>query len=117
MNEPIRLQFEIVLTPDTIERLAKLINSPKSPEQQLRDGSRRAIHAGEDFPEDDAILLNKNDVAKLLKVSDRTVFRWQTEGDMPRPIKIGGLVRWGRDELNAWVHEGCPRASKWKWPK
>lgn len=111
MNEPIRLQFEIVLPSDTIERIAKLINSPKSPEQQ------RAIHAGEDLPEDDTILLNKNDVAKLLKVSDRTVYEWHTKGEMPKPIKIGGLVRWGRDEIKAWVHEGCPRASEWKWPK
>lgn len=117
MNEPIRLQFEIILTPDTIERITKLLTPPKSPEERRTESSRRPIYAGQKPLEDEALLMNTREVAKLLTVSERTVFAMQTSGEMPKPVRIGRAVRWGRDEIKAWVDEGCPPASEWKWPK
>ena len=29
-------------------------------------------------------------------------------GRMPRPVRLGGLVRWRRAELQAWIDAGCP---------
>ena len=117
MSESIRLQLEIVITPDTLEQLTQLISKPKSPEEKRLENSRRAIYAGEDPPEDEALLLNSREVAKLLTVCDKTVYRMQKSGEMPEPVKIGRAVRWGRTEIMAWVDAGCPPASEWKWPK
>lgn len=47
MSEPFRLQFEIVLTPETIKQIARLITPEKPPEQRRLESSRRAIYAGE----------------------------------------------------------------------
>jgi excisionase family DNA binding protein len=117
MNESIRLQFEVVLTPNTIERIAQLLTPPQSPEKKRLESSRRAIYAGEEPPEDESMLLDTKQVAKQLKVSDRTVFAMHTSGEMPKAVRIGRAVRWGRAEIKAWVDEGCPPASEWKWPK
>ena len=38
-------------------------------------------------------------------------------GRMPAPIRIGRAVRWGYDELRAWVAAGCPQKDLWKWPR
>lgn len=117
MNKPIRLQLEIVVPPEAIEQITDLITKPQTPEQKRLENSRRAIYAGEDPPEDEALLLNSREVAKLLTVSDRTVYAMQKSGEMPKPVRIGRAVRWGRAEIMAWVDEGCPPASEWKWPK
>lgn len=117
MSEPIRLQFEIVLTPETMKQIARLLTPEKPPEQRRLESSRRAIYAGETPPEDEALLMDTREVAKLLKVSDRTVFSMHTSGEMPKAVRIGRAVRWGRAEIKAWVDDGCPPASEWKWPR
>jgi hypothetical protein len=33
------------------------------------------------------------------EISGVTIFRWSATGVLPRPIKIGRLVRWWEDEL------------------
>ena len=40
--------------------------------------------------------------------STRHVYRLADAGRMPRPIKLGTLVRWRRAELEAWIGAGCP---------
>jgi len=54
-------------------------------------------------------LLGVRAVASLLGgCSVRHVFRLADAGRMPKPIKLGALVRWRRDELAAWLRAGCP---------
>lgn len=55
-----------------------------------------------------AELLDVKQTAKLLSASTRTVYRLADSGKMPRPIKLGALVRWRRDELCRWINNGCP---------
>lgn len=56
-----------------------------------------------------AELLSVRDVAALLGgCSTRHVYRMADAGRMPRPIKLGGLVRWRRAELMDWLAAGCP---------
>ncbi len=56
-----------------------------------------------------AELLSARDVAALLgRCSTRHLYRMVDAGRMPRPIKLGGLVRWRRDELLDWIAAGCP---------
>ena len=52
-------------------------------------------------------LLGVNDVAKLLDCSPRHVYRLADGGRMPKPLKLGALVRWRRAEIDAWVEGGC----------
>ena len=52
-------------------------------------------------------LLDVRDVAKLLKCSTRTVYRLSDGGILPRPRKLGALVRWSEIEIQAWVDSGC----------
>ncbi|MFC1805972.1 helix-turn-helix transcriptional regulator [Planctomycetota bacterium] len=50
--------------------------------------------AGRTKPEVEPLLLDVKTVAKLLSVSQRMVYRLKDAGRMPRPIKLGQLVRW-----------------------
>ena len=54
------------------------------------------------------LLLRVRDVAVMLGVSPRHVYRLSDAGRMPRPIKLGGAVRWDRDVIVAWIAAGCP---------
>lgn len=53
-------------------------------------------------------LLNASEVAALLGVSSRSVYRLSDAGKMPRPLKIGGSVRWDRRPVERWIADGCP---------
>lgn len=55
-----------------------------------------------------AELLDVQGVARLLHCSVRHVYRLADAGKMPRPVKLGALVRWRRAELHAWLDAGCP---------
>lgn len=56
-----------------------------------------------------AELLDARQVARLLNCSVRHVYRLSDAGRMPRPLKLGSLVRWRNSELADWVKAGCPR--------
>ena len=55
----------------------------------------------------DAVLLTVNEVAQLLNCSSRHVYRLSDAGKMPRPVKLGALVRWSRFAVEAWIADGC----------
>ena len=57
---------------------------------------------------DSPTLISVCDVAEMLQVSPRTVFRLADAGKIPRPLKIGKSVRWKRAELEQWIEAGCP---------
>jgi len=58
-------------------------------------------------------LLTTKQVAKLLGIGERTLWRWSHSGRAPSPIKFGGsrkaAVRYRRAELLDWIAAGCPR--------
>ena len=85
-------------------------------ERRLR-ASRNALFAGQKPPEDKGLLIDSRQAAKLLKVSERTLWRMWNEGKMPKPIRIGQAVRFSYEELQAWVNAGGPPQKEWKWPK
>lgn len=59
-------------------------------------------------PAEEVRLLDVNAVAQLLSCSARHVYRLADSGQMPRPRKLGALVRWDREELEKWLSDGCP---------
>jgi excisionase family DNA binding protein len=56
----------------------------------------------------DAALLDVRQVAARLGCSTRHVIRMADSGRMPRPLKLGALIRWRRDLLADWISNGCP---------
>lgn len=55
-----------------------------------------------------AELLDVRQVAAVVNASPRTVYRLADAGKMPRPVRLGSLVRWRADELRRWINDGCP---------
>ena len=53
-------------------------------------------------------LLTTAQAAQLATAGERTWWRWSRAGIAPAPLKIGGAVRYRRDELLAWIADGCP---------
>ncbi|MEX1027560.1 MAG: helix-turn-helix domain-containing protein [Candidatus Paceibacterota bacterium] len=71
------------------------MTTPHSIADSITDGRRRA-------------LLDVPAVAEFLLCSERHVRRMADAGRMPRPIKLGSLVRWNRATIEQWVADGCP---------
>lgn len=55
-----------------------------------------------------AQLIGPGEVAELLGCSTRHVYRLVDMGKLPRPRKLGALVRWPLVEIRKWVEDGCP---------
>ena len=68
-------------------------------------------------PENKGLMIDTKAAAKLLNVCEKTLWTMWNTGRMPAPIRIGRAVRWGYDELRAWVAAGCPPKDQWKWPR
>ncbi len=62
---------------------------------------------------DSVALLTVRQVAALLGCSVRHVYRLSDRGAMPRPVRLGNLVRWNRrtDDsatgIEDWIAAGC----------
>jgi len=52
-------------------------------------------------------LLTVNEVARLLNLSIRSVWRLRSAGQIPQPVTIGGSIRWKEEDLRKWIAEGC----------
>ncbi len=57
-------------------------------------------------------LVNARELAKILSVSERTLYRLKSTGELPRPVVLGGSVRWRLSEIRQWIAKGCPRPVK-----
>jgi prophage regulatory protein len=49
-----------------------------------------------------------------LSLSKRQIFRLNSCGKIPAPIKIGGSVRWSAAEISAWLAAGAPDRRTWE---
>jgi predicted DNA-binding transcriptional regulator AlpA len=54
------------------------------------------------------LLITASDLARLLHVSCRTLWRLNSAGRVPVPVRFGGTVRWRMDEIRKWIADGCP---------
>lgn len=55
-----------------------------------------------------AKLINAGELAEILNISERTIWRLIASGKLIQPIRIGKSVRWRLDEVNQWIESGCP---------
>ena len=60
------------------------------------------------------LLLSYEDVCSesILDCTPRHVQNLVSKGLMPRPVKIGGNVRFRRQEILDWISDGCPAVPK-----
>ena len=57
-------------------------------------------------------LMLRSDLAKLLRVDQRTIERWDARGLIPGRVHLPGRsVRYRRELVMAWLDAGCPRPS------
>jgi excisionase family DNA binding protein len=71
----------------------------------IHAGHNPGLAAGEN---NDDRLLTINEVASLLQCSTRSVYSLLKRGEIPRPLKVGGLTRWRIRALRWWMAQGCP---------
>ena len=53
-------------------------------------------------------LLNVKDMAVMLNVSQRHLWRMKSAGKLPKPVKLGRCIRWLLSDVEAWLCMGCP---------
>jgi excisionase family DNA binding protein len=53
-------------------------------------------------------MMSVGDVADDIGCSTRHIRRLADSGRMPRPIRLGSLVRWPRTSIQQWIADGCP---------
>lgn len=47
--------------------------------------------------------LGVQELAKILKISKRSVWRYVASGELPQPIRFGRNVRWRLEDVEAWI--------------
>lgn len=57
-----------------------------------------------------ALFYTVADLAHLLQVSKRHVWRMLDDGRLPQAVRLGRAVRWPRAAIDRWVAAGCPQA-------
>jgi len=72
------------------------------------DSTAERMGGPEPRPAINTELLDVRAVAALLGCSTRHAYRLADAGRMPRPVKLGQLVRWRRTALMDWLDAGCP---------
>lgn len=93
------------------EKLAERVDAPSTHGQEA--AITPTIPPVEDTPsKEKSGLIDANEVARLLGVSSRMVWRLRDSGKMPRPTKIGSLVRWPRGVIEDWIEAGCPATER-----
>ena len=81
----------------------------------MSDAAAERIDGTKPHPSVNMELLDVRAVAHLLGgCSIRHVIRLADASRMPKPVKLGTLVRWRKAEVLAWISAGCPPLGRWK---
>jgi predicted DNA-binding transcriptional regulator AlpA len=56
-----------------------------------------------------AAVYDADDIADLLQISKRQVWRLRDAGLLPGCIRINQSVRWRRSDIDEWLAKGCLR--------
>lgn len=60
------------------------------------------------------LAVSARQLAEMLGVSLRQIWRLNSAGKLPKPIRLGGSVRWDRAEVQEWFEAGCPDRRTWQ---
>jgi prophage regulatory protein len=53
-------------------------------------------------------LITAKELGRILSLSTRSIWRLRAAGKLPRPVKVGGAIRWMLADINKWASWGCP---------
>ena len=53
-------------------------------------------------------LLDAKTFGQRLSLSKRQIFRLSSAGRIPKPVRIGGSVRWRQKDIEDFIDWGCP---------
>lgn len=59
-------------------------------------------------------LLTAKTLGQMLSLSKRQIFRLNSCGKIPAPLRIGGAVRWSAAEVSDWLAAGAPDRKTWQ---
>jgi len=62
----------------------------------------------------EVLLIDIQEVARLLGVSVKTARRMDSRGKLPLSITPCKTKRWRLEEVKRWVNAGCPGRLKWE---
>lgn len=60
------------------------------------------------------LALSPEELARSLGISRAHVFRLNSTGKLPKPVRFGRSVRWPVREIEAWLAAGCPCREEWE---
>jgi predicted DNA-binding transcriptional regulator AlpA len=60
------------------------------------------------------LLVDVKVVARMLGRCERSIWRYDAAGKIPRPIDLMGAKKWRLKELRRWVGAGCPDRETWE---
>ena len=52
-------------------------------------------------------LIKAAEVAALVAISTRTLWRLVSVGRFPEPVRVGGSTRWRLADVERWIQQGC----------
>lgn len=65
---------------------------------------------------DDFRLINAKELAAMLDISLRTIWRRRSDGSMPMPVRVGRSIRWRLLDIRNWIANGCTLQDKCESP-
>ena len=60
------------------------------------------------------LLIKAKELAEMLSVSTRHIWRMKSSNKLPRAIEIGKCVRWKLLDITNWLTMGCPSMEKFE---
>jgi predicted DNA-binding transcriptional regulator AlpA len=59
-------------------------------------------------PAEKPVLVTAAQLARMLQISMRSLYRLRSGNQLPPPLRVGGFTRWRRTDIENWVAAGCP---------
>ncbi len=85
---------------------ANILDDGTNESRSENRNAQRAVDSKTSIP---CELINANQLADLLSISERTLYRLKSTGQLPKPISLGGSVRWRLTDIRVWIAAGCPK--------
>ena len=62
-----------------------------------------------------AVLMSAAELAEMLRISERTLWRLLSAGQIPKPVRIGRSTCWRANEIRDWIESGCQSSVRHHW--
>ncbi|WP_432212216.1 helix-turn-helix transcriptional regulator [Anaerobaca lacustris] len=59
-------------------------------------------------------LINVNELADILGISMRHLWRMKAAGELPEPVHLRNSVRWLLADIERWLEMGCPSKTQFE---